>query len=60
MNQNDLTEHLTKEALKQTVDNSPTYSEKMKRELKAIIDAGKSPSEILQMTLTYFATMRFY
>ncbi len=53
-------EHTAKELAKRIVDNSPNYTEKMKADLKHIIDAGQSPEEILQATLSYFAVFRFY
>ncbi len=59
MNEN-LQEHIYKETLKQIVDNSFNYTEKMKSEVKAIIDAGKSPEEICKATLTYFAAIRWF
>ena len=51
-------EHILKETLKQIVDNSPNYSDRIKTELKAIIDTGKSPEEICIATLTYLASLR--
>ena len=55
-----LQEHIYKETLKQIVDNSPNYSDKIKSDVKAIIDAGKSPEEICKAALTYFATIRWF
>ena len=46
MNQKRMQEHLTKEALKRIVDNSPNYSDQVKQDLKKIIDAGHTPEEI--------------
>lgn len=57
MNQKEIQEHLTKEALKRIVDNSPNYTEQIKQDLKNIIDAGNTPEEILQATLLYFAAL---
>ena len=57
MNQKRMQEHLTKEALKRIVDNSPNYTEQIKQDLKNIIDAGNTPEEILQATLFYFAAL---
>lgn len=57
MNQENTQEHLTKEALKRIVDNSPNYTEQIKQNLKNIIDAGNTPEEILQATLLYFAAL---
>lgn len=34
MNQKEIQEHLTKEALKRIVDNSPNYTEQIKQNLK--------------------------
>lgn len=45
--------------LKHLIDNGPNYTEKMKRDLKNIIDAGNSSEEILEAALTYFASIRF-
>lgn len=55
-----LQEHIYKKTLKQIVDHSPNYSDKIKSDVKAIIDAGKSPEEICEMTLTYFAAIRWF
>ena len=55
-----LQEHIYKETLKQIVDNSPNYSDKIKSDVKAIIDAGKSPEEICKATLTYFAAIQWF
>lgn len=57
MNQKKMQEHLTKEALKRIVDNSPNYTEQIKQDLKNIIDAGNTLEEILQATLLYFAAL---
>lgn len=56
MNQNQLNEHITKDALKRIVDNSSNYTYQMKCDLKSIIDASQSMEEIFKATLTYFAT----
>lgn len=60
MNQERINEHAAKEALKYIVDNSPNYPDNIKQDLKRIIDIGKSPEEILEATLTYFAALRFF
>ena len=60
MNQNKLNEHMAKEAMKHIVDNSPNYTHQMKQDLKAIIDAGRSPEEICKAMLSYFATLQFF
>ena len=51
MNQKKMQEHLTKEALKRIVDNSPNYTEQIKQDLKNIIDAGNTPEEIAEAIL---------
>lgn len=60
MNQNEMNEHMAKEAMKSIVDNSPNYTRQMKQELKSIIDAGQSPEEICKAMLAYFAALRFF
>ena len=45
---------------KKVVDNGQNYTEKMKSDLKEIIDHGKSPEEICEATLAYFAMHRWY
>ena len=59
MNQKKIQEHLTKEALKRIVDNSPNYTEQIKQDLKNIIDAGHTPEEIAEAILMYFAFLHF-
>lgn len=59
MNQENMQEHLTKEALKRIVDNSPNYSDQVKQDLKKIIDAGHTPEEIAEAILMYFAFLHF-
>ena len=59
MNQKRMQEHLTKEALKLIVDNSPNYSDQVKQDLKKIIDAGHTPEEIAEAILMYFAFLHF-
>lgn len=53
-------EHTFKELLKKVVDNGQNYTEKMKSDLKEIIDHGKSPEEICEATLAYFAMHTWY
>lgn len=60
MNQNEMNEHMAKEAMKSIVDNSLNYTHQMKQELKSIIEAGRSPEEICKAMLTYFATRQFF
>lgn len=59
MNQKRMQEHLTKEALKRIVDNSPNYTKQIKQDLKNIIDAGNTPEEIAEAILMYFAFLHF-
>lgn len=59
MNQKRMQEHLTKEALKRIVDNSPNYTERIKQDLKNIIDAGNTLEEIAEAILMYFAFLHF-
>lgn len=60
MNQDKLNEHMAKNAMKRIVDNSPNYTHQMKQDLKTIIDAGRSPEEICEAMLKYFAALRFF
>ena len=53
MTEKEIQEHLCKELLKKIVDNGQNYTEKMKSDLKEIIDLGKSPEEICEATLAY-------
>ena len=59
MKQESMQEHLTKEALKHIVDNSPNYSDQIKQDLKNIIDAGHTPEEIAKAILLYFSFLHF-
>ena len=59
MTEKEIQEHLCKELLKKIVDNGQNYTEKMKSDLKEIIDLGKSPEEICEATLAYFAMCRW-
>ena len=52
-------EHFYKEMLKQVVKNSPNYTEKIKSDLCNIIDIGKTPEDICQAVLLYFAANRW-
>ena len=60
MTEKEMQEHAFKELLKKVVDNGQNYTEKMKSDLKEIIDQGKSPEEICEATLAYFAMHRWY
>lgn len=59
MTEQEMQEHVCKELLKKVVDNGQNYTERMKSDLKLIIDQGKSPEEICEATLAYFATCRW-
>ena len=59
MTEQEMQEHACKELLKKIVDNGQNYTEKMKSDLKEIIDLGKSPEEICEATLAYFAMCRW-
>lgn len=59
MAEKELREHACKELLKKVVENGQNYTEKMKSDLKEIIDQGKSPEEICEATLAYFAMYRY-
>ncbi|WP_346663182.1 hypothetical protein [uncultured Merdimonas sp.] len=55
MTEKEIQEHACKELLKKVVDSGQNYSEKMKSDLKGIIDVGKSPEEICETIIAYFA-----
>lgn len=59
MTEKEMQEHLCKELLKKIVDNGQNYTERMKSDLKEIIDLGKSSEEICEATLAYFAMCRW-
>lgn len=59
MTDKEMQEHAYKELLKKVVDNGQNYTEKMKFDLKEIIDHGKSLEEICEATLVYFAMCRW-
>lgn len=59
MTEKEIQMHVCKELLKKVVDSGQNYTEKMKSDLKAIIDQGKSPEEILEATLAYFAVCKW-
>ena len=59
MTEKEMQEYACKELLNKFVDNSPNYTEKIKNDLKCIIDHGKSVEEICQATLAYFAMYRW-
>lgn len=60
MTEKEMQEHAFKELLKKVVDNGQNYTEKMKSDLKEIIDQGKSPEEICETTFAYFAMHRWH
>lgn len=55
MDLNSIIEHQSKEILKNMVDNTQGYTEKMKCDLKGIIDTSRSPEELFQAVLLYFS-----
>ena len=55
MDSEKIKEHFCKEYLKSVVDNNYNYTEKQKLDLKLIIDNGKTPNEIIEAMLVYFA-----
>ena len=60
MTEKEMQEHAFKELLKKVVANGQNYTEKMKSDLKEIIDHGKSPAEICEAILAYFTIHRWY
>lgn len=48
MNQENMQEHLTKEALKLIVDNSPNYSDQVKQDLKISSTQAIHPKRLLK------------
>lgn len=59
MTEKEMQEHACKELLKKVVDSGQNYTEKMKSDLKELIDQGKTPEEICEATLVYFAMYRW-
>ena len=53
-----LIEHFAKESLKQTIENNYNFTEKQKHELKLIVDAGRTPEDVIKGILAYFAFNR--
>ncbi len=56
MTTENLAEFASKELLKKAVDNNTNYTEKVKADLKAIIEHSKTPEEVCVAFLTYFGT----
>ena len=56
MTTENLAEFASKELLKKAVDNNANYTEKVKADLKAIIEHSKTPEEMCVAFLTYFGT----
>lgn len=55
-NANDkLMEHLAKDSLKQAIDNNYNFTDQQKHELKSIVDAGRTPDDVIKGILAYFA-----
>lgn len=59
MTEKERQEHTVKELLKKIVDESYNYTPKMKDDIKAIIDVGKTPEEICQAVLSYFSMIHW-
>ena len=58
-NANDkLMERFAKESLKQAIDNNYNFTNKQKHELKLIVDAGRTPEDVIKSILSYFAINR--
>lgn len=60
MTTENLAEFASKELLKKAVDNNMNYSEKVKSDLKAIIEHNKTPEEMCVAILTYFGTYNWW
>lgn len=58
MDSDQVLEHSVKASLKRIIDCSPNFNEKMKHELKGIVDLGRSTEEIAVNIVTYIATVR--
>lgn len=59
MDMNSMIGHQNKEILKHMVENTQGYTEKMKCDLKGIIDTSKSPEELFQAVLLYFSGLKW-
>ena len=55
MTEKEMQEYACKELLKKVVDNGQNYTEKMKSDLKEIIDLFYAPEECGDATLSYIA-----
>ena len=59
INANDkLMEHFATESLKQASDNNYNFTTQQKHELKLIVDAGRTPEDVIKGILAYFAINR--
>ncbi len=58
MSQEIIDERVAKDMLKRVVDSYPVYTEKMRNELKEIIESGKEAEEIFEALTAYFATLQ--
>ncbi len=54
----EMNKHFTKEAIKLVVDSNPNWSDEEKAKIKAIIDKGQNPAEILRDLLAYLGASR--
>lgn len=53
-------EHAAKELLKLYIDSTPSYTKKVKADLKTIVDSSRSPEEFAFIVSVYFATFGRY
>ncbi len=59
MDVNSILEHQSKEILKRMVDSTQGYSDRIKFDLKNMIDASQSVKDLAQAWLVYFATLNW-
>lgn len=59
MDVNSILEHQSKEILKRVVDSTQGYSDRIKFDLKNMIDASQSVEDLAQAWLAYFATLNW-
>ena len=53
-------EHAAKELLKSMIDSAPSYTRRVKADLKTIIDSSRSPEEFAVVVSVYFAMFGRY
>ena len=59
MDVNSILEHQSKEILKRMADSTQGYSDRIKFDLKNMIDASQSVEDLAQAWLAYFATLNW-